>query len=422
MQVPDEYAIGVRPDGHNATGGVALGYGYDPTTGSVYTGACGNYLWSTGDSLRDNAAMAGFLAAGGPAEVHGLQGNDRELVRPANDPPLQSYFVDYDGQFGDPENQGHVGDVEIWAPCQGASYYPPYFPPYFPPPGYTPPPSDTFNLTLDKEAVPPVCDDSGPGYRCTFTVRVTNTGTTTYTGAITVEDWLPAAPAGATMTFDFQPPWACGMIVASDYECTHLPTNLWPGSSVDLYVTVDLPADTDLCYLENAARIVWPPGFGDANPGDDLDWASAQIPNDKCEPHGDITNLKIDKQVVTPTCEDNGANWLCIYLVTVTNEGPGVYTGDIVVDDTFSVADPVLWLPNSAVDLHQPGTKPHVYLPGRESARRWRRSARSGQQRCAVYLGRGAEGRAGTGGQLLGQQPGEDHRRARRQRPQLERG
>ncbi len=40
-----------------------------------------------------------------------LQGNDHELVRPQNDPPNSSYFADYDGQYEDPNNQGHIGDV-----------------------------------------------------------------------------------------------------------------------------------------------------------------------------------------------------------------------------------------------------------------------------------------------------------------------
>ena len=345
VEVPDQYAIGFRPEGHNATGGVALGYGYDPTTGAPVQGACSQYLWSTGDSLRDNAAMAGFLAAGGPPDVHGLQGNDRELVRPSNDPPLQSYFADYDGQFGDPQNQGHVGDVEIWAPCQGAAYYPPYYPPYFPP-GYVPPPPGSFNLTLDKAAIPETCTNIDIAWRCEFTVRVTNTGTTPYIGPITVADWLPGAPAGATMSFAAAP-WSCAMTGPAAYQCDYPPTLLVPGGSIDLYVTVDLPEKTDLCYLPNAAQILWPPGLGDANPADDFAFASAQIPNASCAPHGDTTNLTIHKEAYAPTCVDGGgaSDWICAYLITVTNSGTAAYTGNIVVDDTMSVNGDVVWLP-----------------------------------------------------------------------------
>jgi hypothetical protein len=112
VPLPEEYAIGFRPEERNTTGGIALGYDYDQN-GQMRRGACNEYLWTTGESLRDNPALAAPLAAGGPAIVHGLQGNHRDLVRPANDPPFSSYFADYDGLFADPANQGHMGDVEV---------------------------------------------------------------------------------------------------------------------------------------------------------------------------------------------------------------------------------------------------------------------------------------------------------------------
>ena len=162
--VPDEYAIGFRPEGRNTDGGIALGYGYDEQ-GQIRGGSCNQFLWTTGESLRDNPALAASLAAGGPAIVHGLQGNDHTLVRPANDPPFQSYFTDYDGQFDDAQNQGHLGDVEIWQPCEGGYTG---IPPYFPPPGYIPPPPGTFNLTIDKEAYPRICIPGDGGYLCSL--------------------------------------------------------------------------------------------------------------------------------------------------------------------------------------------------------------------------------------------------------------
>ena len=64
VPVPEEYAIGFPPDGHNSDGGVALGYGYG-NQGELINGTCGSYLWTTGESLRDNPALAAELAAGG---------------------------------------------------------------------------------------------------------------------------------------------------------------------------------------------------------------------------------------------------------------------------------------------------------------------------------------------------------------------
>jgi hypothetical protein len=115
---PDEYAIGFAADLRNANGGVAIGYGYTPN-GQIDRAACSAFLWSTGEQLRkspDPALMA-RLAASGPAIVNGLQGNALALVRPANVPPLQTYFVDYDDSFSDDTARGHLGDVAIWRIC-----------------------------------------------------------------------------------------------------------------------------------------------------------------------------------------------------------------------------------------------------------------------------------------------------------------
>ncbi|MBI4274479.1 MAG: hypothetical protein HY659_07245, partial [Rhizobiales bacterium] len=116
--VPDQYAIGFPLQMRNGNGGVAVGYGYDPQ-GKLNRAACGGFLWSTGEELRvtTDPALAAQLATGGPAIVNGLQGNDIELVVPANVPPLKTYFVDYDDRFDDPEARGHLGDIAIWRLC-----------------------------------------------------------------------------------------------------------------------------------------------------------------------------------------------------------------------------------------------------------------------------------------------------------------
>ena len=110
-------------------------------------------------------------------------------------------------------------------------------------------------------------------------------------------------------------------------------------------VDVFLPGETELCYLGNAAQIVWPLGWGDANPADDFDFSSALVPNQRCEPpRGDTTNLRIEKEGLR-VCLDREDTWFCAYRVTVTNTGPGVYTGNIVVSDVLSVAMPIVSAP-----------------------------------------------------------------------------
>lgn len=164
VPVPQSYAIGFPPGHRQSAGGIDLQYGYD-AQGNFNTNACAATLVATGDKLRDNPTLQEQLAAGGPLAVHGVQINSTTLVRPQNEPPFASWFVDFDGFFEDPEVEGHVGDVEVWRPCEGrAGYYeripypggylPPFWPPEFPPPGNYPP-------CLDVEAVDYFCTPAG---------------------------------------------------------------------------------------------------------------------------------------------------------------------------------------------------------------------------------------------------------------------
>src|SRR5580700_7144081 len=115
---PDEYAIGFPADMRNGNGGVAVGYGYTPN-GQIDRAACSAFLWSTGEQLRNtmDPALITRLAASGPAIVNGLQGNAIGMVRPANVPPLQTYFVDYSDNYSQDAARGHLGDVAIWRIC-----------------------------------------------------------------------------------------------------------------------------------------------------------------------------------------------------------------------------------------------------------------------------------------------------------------
>ena len=149
VRVPQEYAIGF-PEGHRqSAGGIDLQYGYD-SQGNLNPTPARDTLVTPATSCATILHLADQLAAGGPLAVHGVQITATSLVRPENEPPFGSWFVDYDGFFEDPEIEGHVGDVEVWRPCEGrAGYYEripypggypdPFWPPEFPPPGNYPP-------------------------------------------------------------------------------------------------------------------------------------------------------------------------------------------------------------------------------------------------------------------------------------------
>ncbi|MDP1731844.1 MAG: hypothetical protein Q8L54_11855, partial [Devosia sp.] len=335
VETPDSYAIGMAPDGANASGGIALGPDYDEETGA-FDGACDAFLWSTGDSLRDNPDLDPPLDP--PAQVHGLQGNDRSLVRPRNDPPTLSFFADYDGNTDDGQAtaQGHVGDVAIWQDCEGApdAYVPP---PVFPPPDYVP--DEEFNLTLEKWAGPHFCFDGGADWLCSYTIRVENTGTVPYWGPVVVDDYLPANNPGASMHFWPQPPWNCGPTGPTAYQCVTGPVLLYPGDGVVLHEVVQLPkALVNYCHIANVAGLDWFWGHDD-DPSDDFGVAVAGIGAPGCLAPGG-TDLLLKKVTFPATCFDAGVDWACSYAVFVQNVGPGNFTGPITVTDTLGVNAP----------------------------------------------------------------------------------
>ncbi|MGP0059879.1 MAG: hypothetical protein ACLPID_11400 [Beijerinckiaceae bacterium] len=120
---PDEYAIGFAAELRNTNGGIAIGYGYRPD-GSLDTGACGGFLWTTGEQLRNasDAGLADELAKTGPLALNGLQGNAIDAVRPDNVPPLQSYFANYFDDSGNAAFRGHLGDIAILRGCGQSAF------------------------------------------------------------------------------------------------------------------------------------------------------------------------------------------------------------------------------------------------------------------------------------------------------------
>ena len=119
--VPDQYAIGFPGQYTNGNGGVAVGYSYD-ANGNIDPASCGGFVWSTGEQLRNAAdqTLAAALAANGSLSINGLQGNGIGILKPANVPPLLSYFADYDALLDDPAARGHMGDIAIPTNCAQA--------------------------------------------------------------------------------------------------------------------------------------------------------------------------------------------------------------------------------------------------------------------------------------------------------------
>ena len=151
--VPEEYAVGFAGTHRNTNGGVALGYGYGQD-GALSTNACEFSLWTTGQNLRNNAALRERLQPGGELVVHGLAGMPASPVRTFNEPPWTSYFIDYDDAFNDPRASGHLGSVRIYSkPCVPPAVY--SGPGYRTNPPYTYPPTVVVETECRRPDCPP---------------------------------------------------------------------------------------------------------------------------------------------------------------------------------------------------------------------------------------------------------------------------
>ncbi len=119
QEAPDEFAVGFAGDFRNGNGGVEIGYQYDGK-GDLLPGSCGGFLWETGEQLRKSADPALAAKLGKPTDVDGLQGNGEWQIRHGDEPPLKTYFIDYDDRFDDDAARGHLGDLAILRNCSPA--------------------------------------------------------------------------------------------------------------------------------------------------------------------------------------------------------------------------------------------------------------------------------------------------------------
>jgi hypothetical protein len=366
----EDYAIGFSPRQQNASGGAALGYGYD-AKGKLDQSRCDATLWTTGDSLRNDPAKAAELAPGGPPIVHGLQGNDVSWVKPA-DAPARSFFIDYDGVQGDARAEGHVGSAAIFQQCSGKSDASSEqhaseelapsgrldcpgcnepekteCQPGDPKCGETPcdprdpycsktpcTPGDPYchrrNLKISKQPVSS-CHKAGGGFVCAYRITVTNTGPDDYDGLIRVRD---VVQNGAQLIASGFPEAPCNLV--NTVCATPAPVHLIANNSISFVVRVKtsaLQAKRLRCHVHNLARIVYAPGGSNANtnPADDEASAIAIIPSNECEK--EKANLKIEKRA--EQCVHTGANFTCVYDLKFINTGPGDYRSPIVFTDTI---------------------------------------------------------------------------------------
>ena len=306
-EAPDEYAIGLPPEHRATVGGIALNYGYD-RNGRIDYGACRQTLWTTGEHLREGEDVK-RVSTGGPRLVHGLQGNYKSKVRPANEPPYESWFVDYDGKFEDGEINGHLGNVGIFDPCESVERVEAMEIP-------TAAPGDP-NLVIEKQ-----CFSVGFGarVRCLITVRNTG-GSLPVDDIVIIEDTrvLHGPHAGRPVVIaefrEDRPGWICTPTGAAEFSCRLAAADLPAGAFRSFEVWLDtriLLIDGDYGFL-NCAILRHPNGAGRA-----------------CHEGG--TDIVVEK-TGPAVCQPGG---ICRYGLTVRNNGSQPFAGDLLLSDQMT--------------------------------------------------------------------------------------
>lgn len=303
----EEYAIGLKHEHRSTMGGVALNYGYD-RFGNIDFGRCRETLWSTGEHLREGSDIV-RVTNGGPRLVHGVQGTYKSRVRPDNEPPFESWFVDYDARFDDVEHFGHVGNVGIFGPCER---------------GATTLATETVipvwtkgpNLVVEKRCYSGVL---GGRVRCEIVVR--NKGDAVAGEIINIVDstrvlWGPGAGTVlpiATATPD-GPEWVCQSNKDGDYAC-QLPGELLAAGGerrIEVWVDTQSLIETGNVGFRNCVTLRHPHGRGKA-----------------CAEGGaEIVVKKTAPLECTP-------GFGCKFNITISNVGPTQYDGEVLLADSM---------------------------------------------------------------------------------------
>ena len=185
-----------------------------------------------------------------------------------------------------------------------------------------PPVEKRVDLRLTKEARSAVCTPTG---LCGFAIRVTNAGTSTYTGPLTVTDTYPTgAPAASVFGM---PPWSCAPSGPAQFTCQHPGVVLVPGASVLLTATAQLPPDYRSDIIRNCAAVS--PITAESNLDNNRACAEMRVPNrDPGRPH-----IKVEK-TGDKACEVGKP---CTFEITITNDGTAPFNGPVRIGDAIGV-------------------------------------------------------------------------------------
>ena len=196
--------------------------------------------------------------------------------------------------------------------------------------------------------------DGSPGwYLCTFNYEVTNVGHADYTGPLSFDDTMPAGstagafgphPDGITTAA-----WSCGPFAANPFTCNTggVDVTLAPGQreglSIPLWVQVSDGETAENCAALSTAA-------GGAHEGDPAGEIGADDPNGNNGDCATIDPPRPDLSIEKTGPAACGAGDICTYVITVTNEGPGGFSGIINITDLPSGLAPADFANSSTWD------------------------------------------------------------------------
>lgn len=333
----------------NASGGVAFGLGYGPGW-KADQAATDQFVWMTGDGLCSLQGPCFDPATGGVTDtmhVDGIQGtpagliNELEPDAALNPYPAQGYATPDTVVAGSYMIDGLVGPTPNVPPSIGAiAVYqeppPGYVPPeawisppgWIPPPGWTPPPWLPLPAGMDIEIKKvPQSATCTWNTTCKFQITINIKTAQIYAGPLHIVDTMPKGWTFVSATS----PWMCNQ-QGSQLFCTYAAaTTGTVVFEIELQPIAALgPAQTE---FENCAEIDWKGGPGDVNKLNDKACAKVTItPFD----------LEITKAFSVGGGAGPGAGMLmtcsppapCKFQITITNKGPGTFSGVLDVRDT----------------------------------------------------------------------------------------
>src|SRR5581483_7698677 len=197
-----------------------------------------------------------------------------------------------------------------------------------------PPIGKQTDLKLEKAATPQSCTLNGGNWECQYTVTITNLGPGAETQPLHVTETI-----GTATLIAFNAPWSCLPAGPGTASCTLPASPFNPGDTRTLVIKLSTPAAAlmaaNKCLVENKAEIASPvPGSPqNTGVGNDSATVSAKALGQNCDPGK--SDLSLKKEAFN--CSDVGPVWLCVYKITIKNEGPADFNGPLELSE---VVDP----------------------------------------------------------------------------------